>query len=227
MHSKERKNMKKVVYIFMLLGLFFLQGCQNEPTEPSVPTLVCGTNEEIVDGVCKAIYEPEELALMNAIAHIEEMSNYKLEITIQNGFDLYDVVIEFDDEKSSFTFDGQKEYYENSSGVIYHYIPQGSLYAKETITLPQNGEYDFFKAFEVDWFTYNNGKYLLNLQNQDDAQVFFEESFPDSELSGFEMTIVDDYVTEMIFLLLVGEISYRFIIELNSIGTVNIVLPTV
>ncbi|MBU1144069.1 MAG: hypothetical protein KKH92_10575 [Firmicutes bacterium] len=219
--------MKKVFYIFMLFGLFFLQGCQNEPTESAVPTLVCGTNEEIVDGVCKAIYEPEELALMNAIANISDMSNYKLDITIQNGFDLYDVVIEFDDEKSSFSFDGQKEYYENVGGVIDHYIQQGAVYAKESITEPQNGEYDFFKAFEVEWFTYNNGKYLLNLQNQDDAQVFFEESFPESELSGFEMTIANDYVSEMIFFLQVGEISYRFIVEFNSIGTVNIVLPTV
>ena len=219
--------MKKVFYLFLLLGLFFIQGCQTEPTEPVIPTIVCGTNEELVDGVCEPLYEPEELALMNAIANIESMSNYKLDITIQNGFELYDVEIEFDDAVSSFLFDGAKEYFENVSGVIHHYIPQGELYTKETITLNPLGEYDFFKAFEIEWFTYNNGKYLLNLEFQDEAQVFFEESFPGSEFSGFEMTIVDDYVTEMIFFLLVEEISYRFIIEFNSIGSVNIVLPTV
>lgn len=219
--------MKKVFYVFMLFGLFFLQGCQGEPTEPVIPTIVCGTNEELVEGVCEAIYEPEELALMNAIANFETMSNYKLDVTIQNGVLLYDAEIEFDDEKSSFLFDGQKEYFENVGGVIHHYIPQGEVYAKETITLDPLGEYDFFKAFEIEWFTYNNGKYFMNLQNQDEAQVFFEASFPESELSGFEMTIVDDYVTEMIFFLLAEEVNYRFIIEFNSIGTVNIVLPTV
>jgi hypothetical protein len=223
---KKGKNMRKIFYIFMLLGLFFLQGCQDEG-EPSVPTLVCGTNEEVVDGVCKAIYEPEELALMNAIDHIGEMSNYQLNITIQNGFELYDVVIEFDGEKSSFLFDGVKDYYEIKNGVISHYIQQGNIYTKETITSSQNSEYDFFKAFQVSWFTYNNGKYLLNLQNEASLQTFFESSFSGSELSSFEMTIVDDYISEMIFFLQVEEISYRFIIEFNNIGTVDIVLPTV
>ena len=218
--------MKKIVYIFMLLGLFSLQGCQDEG-ELSVPTLICGINEEIVDGVCKAIYEPEELALMNAIANIEMMSNYKLDITIQNGFDLYYVVIEFDDEKSSFLFDNTKDYYEIKNGVISHYIEQGNTYSKEIITAQQNNEYDFFKAFQVSWFTYNNGKYLLNLQNQASLQAFFEPSFAGSELSSFEMTIVDNYISEMSFFLQVEEVSYRFVMEFSNIGTVDIVLPTV
>jgi len=218
--------MRKIFYIFIFLGLFFLQGCQDEG-EPSIPTLICGTNEEIVDGVCKAIYEPEELALMNAIANIDEMSNYKLDITIQNGFELYDVMIEFDGDKSSFLFDGIKDYYEIKNGVINHYVQQGNTYSKETINTQQNSEYDFFKAFQVSWFTYNNGKYLLNLQNQASLQAFFEPSFAGSELSSFEMTIVDDYISEMSFFLQVEDISYRFIIEFNNIGTVDIVLPTV
>ncbi|MDO9628857.1 MAG: hypothetical protein Q7I99_03060 [Acholeplasmataceae bacterium] len=217
--------MRKIFYVIMLFGLFFIQACKGEETVPI--EIVCGTNEENVDGVCQIIYLPEELALMNAIKNIETMKNYQLDITIQNGFELYDVVIQFDDEKSSFEFDGQKDYYELSSGTLYHYVPQGSIYAKQTLTQSQNSEYDFFKAFEIEWFTYNNGKYLMNLQNQGDAQIFFESSFPDSELSGFEMTIVDNHISEMIFFLLAGEINYRFIIEFNNIGTTNIVLPTV
>jgi hypothetical protein len=215
--------MRKVFFLVALFSLFFLQGCQDEVE----PTLQCGTNEENINGVCEIVLQPEELALINAIANADDLSNYQMDIRIQNGHDLYDIIIQFDNEKSSFEFDGQIDYYEQQGGTLYHYVPQGELYAKEMITTPENNEYNFFKAFEVDWFTYNNGKYLMNLQNQSQAQVFFNGSFPDSVLTGFEMTIDDDFISEMIFLLQVDEISYRFVIEFSNIGTIDIVLPQV
>ncbi|MCR3905403.1 MAG: hypothetical protein NUK62_00045 [Tenericutes bacterium] len=215
--------MKKVFFLVALFSLLFLQSCQEEV----IPTLQCGTNEENINGVCEIILQPEELALVNAIANADDISNYQMDITIQNGHDLYDMIIQFDSEKSSFEFDGQVEYYEQQGGTLYHYIPQGELYVKETVTTTGSNEYEFFKSFEVDWFTYNNGKYLMNLQNQSQAQLFFNDSFPDSELTGFEMTIENDFISEMVFLLQVGEISYRFVIEFSNIGTIDIVLPQV
>jgi hypothetical protein len=217
-------NMRKIIFIVMLFGLFYLQGCEKEPEETE---LICKTNEENINGVCEIILEPEEIALRNALTYADDMSNYQMDITIQNGFELYDIIIEFDDDKSSFEMNLQKEYFEKQQGTLYHYSPAGSQYVKTTVTQNTSDTYQFFKDFEPSWFTYNTNKYLLNMENHEDVQLFFEEAFPGSILSNFEMTITDDYISGMDFMLQVGEISYHLVFEISNVGTVDIVLPVV
>jgi len=215
--------MRKFFFIVMFFGLFYLTGCEKDP----IDELICNTNEENVNGVCETILEPEEIALRNALVYADEMSNYQMDIIIQNGFDLYDIIILFDDEKSSFEMNLEKDYYERIQGILYHYSPQGSLYEKKVTEVSSSESYLFFKAFDPSWFTYNTDKYLLNIENQDDVQVFFEETFPGSILSNFEMTISDDYISKMDFMLQVGEINYHLVFEISHVGTIDIVLPVV
>ena len=223
-------DMKKIIFIIMLFGLLYLQGCEEEPVvETPIPTpeLICESNEEIVNGVCVIVLPPEEIALINALSNADDMTNYQMDIIIQNGFDLYDIIIEFDGEKSSFEMNLQKEYYERQLGVLYQYSPQGSQYAKTTVEDSSSDSYSFFKDFDPSWFTFSVDKYLLNMQNVADAQVFFEAAFPGSVLSNFELTIADDYISGMDFMLQVGEISYHLVFTISNIGTVDIVLPVV
>lgn len=215
--------MRKIFFIIMLFGLFYLNGCENEPEQE----LICGPNEENINGVCEIILEPEELALINALNNTNDISNYQMDIIIQNGFDLYDIVILFDDEKSSFEMNLQKEYYERQQGILYRYVQQGSTYQKTTTEESSSDFYLFFKDFDPSWFTFNNNKYLLNIENLDDVQSFFEGAFPGSVISNFEMTITDFSISGMDFMLQVGEISYHLVFQLSNIGTVDIVLPVV
>jgi hypothetical protein len=215
--------MRKIFFIIMLFGLFYLNGCEKEPEQE----LICGPNEENINGVCEIILEPEELALLNALTNADDMSNYQMDIIIQNGFDLYDIIILFDDEKSSFEMNLQKEYYERQQGILYRYTQQGSSYQKTTTEESSSDSYLFFKDFDPSWFTFNNNKYLLNIENLEDVQSFFEETFPGSILSNFEMTITSDFISGMDFMLQVGETSYHLVFHLSNIGTVDIVLPVV
>ena len=217
--------MRKIIFIAMLFGLFYLQGCEEEPVQET--ELICGTNEENINGVCEIILEPEEIALRNALTYADDMMNYQMDIIIQNGFDLYDIILEFDGEKSSFEMNLQKEYFERQQGVLYQYSPAGSQYARTTVEESTSDTYQFFKDFDPSWFTFNTDKYLLNMENHDDVQLFFEEAFPGSVLSNFEMTITDNYISGMDFMLQVGEISYHLVFEISNVGTVDIVLPVV
>ena len=84
-YYKERiLTMRKIFFIIMLFGLFYLNGCENEPEQE----LICGPNEENINGVCEIILEPEEIALRDALIYADDMSNYQMDIIIQNGFDL-------------------------------------------------------------------------------------------------------------------------------------------
>jgi len=206
--------MRKIIFIVMFFGLFYLQGCEKEPAEQTV------IETEI-------ILEPEEIALRNALTNADGMSNYQMDIIIQNGFELYDIIIEFDDEKSSFEMNLKKEYFERQQGILYQYSPQGSQYARTTAEESSSDSYQFFKDFDPSWFTFSVDKYLLNMENHDDVQLFFEEAFPGSVLSSFELTITDDYISGMDFMLQVGEISYHLVFAISNVGTVDIVLPVV
>ena len=67
--------MRKIIFIAMLFGLFYLQGCEEEPVQET--ELICGTNEENINGVCEIILEPEEIALRDALIYADDMSNYQ------------------------------------------------------------------------------------------------------------------------------------------------------
>jgi len=204
--------MRKLIWIAIFFGIFYLQGCEKEPE----PELICGTNEENVNGVCETILEPEEIALRNALTYADDMSNYQM-----------DIIIQFDDEKSSFEMNLQKEYFERFQGVLYQYAPAGSQYVKTAVEDSSSDAYAFFKDFDPSWFTYSTDKYLLNIENHDDVQLFFQSTFPGSVISNFEMFITDDYISKMDFMLQVGEINYHLVFEISNVGTVDIILPVV
>lgn len=215
--------MRKILFVFAMVGVFVFSACQKE-IDPIVP-ITCKAYEESQNGICVVVDTKAKL-ISDVFSNIDTFHNYTLDIIVQNQSELYNMKIEFDDNKSSFEVDGKKDYYMNSS-VLEHYFMQGDQYQKEIMTQPLSENFLFFYNLDENMFTAIDDKYYLNLQNQSDVEAFFESEFPDSSASNFELTIEGEQISGIVFDLLVGEINYHIVMTFSLIGETSITIPVV
>ena len=216
--------MKKIAFYIFFIALFVLSSCQNEVTPPLPTPLECGDDEIIVDGTCQKVKSDFE----KTFDATGDITNYTLTVNIQIVVDIYEIILEVDDDKSSFEIDGKKEYYEKTTSGYNHYYPVDASYRKESIDTPVDGEtFHFFKDFEASWFQLVSSKYFLKSEYNDEVAAFFQEEFPGSTVSNLELIVGDTYFDTMIFDVTVGEAMYRFTMTLSAIGETTITLPSV
>lgn len=188
--------------------------------------ITCEFYEELQDNVC-VIVDADAKLIFDVFNNLDTFNDYTLEIIVQNQMELYYMTIEFDDTKSSFEIDGNKEYYMFNNGVNEHYFKQGDSYQKETSTEPLSDNYLFFYHLDAEMFTFVEGKYYLNIQNNSDIEAFFEAEFPECMVQNFELTIENEQISEFVFDLIVGQINYRMVMNFSLIGETSITIPAV
>lgn len=207
----------------LFLILFVFSSCQNE--NPPVPTpLDCGDNEVLFDGNCQIIKTDFEKTFDNS----KDMMSYTLSVSIQQMEKLYELILEVDNQKSSFEVDGKKEFYVNESNTCEHYYPVDDTYRKEIVECENKGySFHFFNDMKASWFQEVSSKYFLKTEYNDDVALFFQEEFPCSTVSNLELIVGDTYFESIIFNVTVGETMYRFTMMLSKIGETNIMLPII
>ena len=209
--------MKKIVFFALIMCIFMLSSCENQ-------TIECDEGEELIDGVCEIIKTPFE----ETFDRMAVLDNYTLEISVQQLADLYTMTMEIDQTSASFEMDGIKEYYTNLSGTCTHYFPVGEGYRSEIISCGEaNATYDFFHAFQPTWFMEVSGKYFLKTEFYDEVTLFFQTEIEGSAVANFELVLGDTYFDEMIFDVVVGDLSYRFVMTFDHVGSTVITIPTV
>ena len=215
--------MKKIGFYLLFITLFVFSSCQNEVTPIPTP-LECGDDEIIVDGTCQKVKSDFE----KTFDAMEGVSNYTLTVNIQIVADIYVIILEVDDDKSSYETDGKKEFYEKTTSGCDRYYPVDDNYRKESLDCDAEGDsFNFFKDFEASWFQLVSSKYFLKSEYNDEIATFFQEEFPESTVSNLELIVGDTYFESIIFDVAVGELMYRFTMTLSSVGETEVILPTV
>ncbi len=217
--------MRKILFVFAMIGAFVFSACEKEPTPIDIP-ITCESYEELQDGMC-VIVDAEAKLIIDVFEGLDTFDDYTLDIIVQNQLDLYYMTIEFDDTKSSFEIDGNKEYYMYNNGVNEHYFKQSGVYQKESATESLSDNFLFFYSLEAEMFTSQDGKYYLNIQNYSEIEAFFESEFPDCVVQNFEMTIASEQISSMAFDVVVDEINYHIVMTFSLIGETTITLPTI
>lgn len=214
--------MKKYAFYVLFIVLFLFSSCQND-TSP-IETLECGDDEVLVDGTCQKVKSDFE----KTFDQMDDVTNYTLTINIQIVADVYEIILEVDDEKSSFEMDNQKEFYEKTTSGCDRYYPVDESYRMESLDCEADGDYfHFFKDFEPSWFQLVSTKYFLKSEYNDEVSSFFQEEFPDSTVSNLELIVGDTYFESIIFNVSVGEVMYRFTMTFSLIGETVVTLPAV
>ncbi len=209
--------MKKFVFLALIMCLFILSSCEDQEIE-------CESDEQLVDGVCELIKTPFE----QTFDRMAVLENYTLEITVQQLADVYQMVLEVDQQKATFEMDGQKEYYVNQDGTCTFYYPVGEGYRFEVIPCGESeSTYDFFHAFEASWFLEVSGKYFLKTEFYDEVAALFQSEIEGSTVANLELVLGETYFDAIIFDVIVGDLSYRFNMTFDLIGSTVITLPVV
>jgi len=217
--------MRKILLAFALIGAVVFSACQKEPTPIDIP-ITCNSYEELQNGVC-VVVDAEAKLLSDVFSNLDTFNDYTLDIIVQNQMELYNMTIEFDNNKSSFEIDGNKEYYMYNNGINEHYFKQGDSFQKESLSEPLSDNFLFFYHLDAEMFTSLDGKYYLNIQNNSDIEAFFEMEFPECTVQNFELTIEGEQISGMIFDLIAGEINYRMVMTFSLIGETSITIPVV
>lgn len=208
--------MKKIIFLVLICLTIFLTSCNENH-------VTCDEKEEYLDGVCQLIQTPFEQTFDRMI----DLDNYTLNVTIQQFADLYTILMKVDGDKASFDIDGMTEFYHYEDNLCRYYYPVGAGYRMEMISCESTSSYDFFHSFEATWFTEVSGKYFLKTEYYDEVSILFQTKMEGSHIANMELVVGDLYFEKLIFDVFVGDLSYRFEMMFDQIGSTVITLPAV
>lgn len=217
--------MKKLIIFILLILITSLTACaKREIIEDIIEDIPCTDVQIEVDGECIDLTGPQ-IQLREVLNNTKELSNYELLVTIKEFDTEFEIIMMFDDEKSSIQTINQIDYYVDSYGICSHTTVMNEVIIIDSADCFTDDTYLFFKNFDYTWFTVVEGRYALNQENYSEIVAFFAQSFPSSTLESFTMSTTDSYISDMIVELLIDDIVYIIELDISSINQINIDLP--
>ncbi len=224
--------MKILKFVLIFTLILTVIGCEKDPVieDPIIKDpLVCGDNQEEVDGQCVIVdqaLEDIKIALNETI----ELTNYKINVLVtysENALDYaYEMTLSFDDQVALFEMGDQDiVYYEFESTGINEYIKQGDAFVIKTVDEVQN--YGFYQDLDPKWFTKIDEYYLMGSQYLSNITEMIEDYFPDGAVNNFKVGLGDQYLDYFMFDVILGEVTYHLTFTFDMIGEVALELPTV
>lgn len=211
--------MKKIIISILLV--LSLTACSGDPVVDDVP---CTDNQIEVDDVCIDL-TGQEIQLRYILEQTKMITNYKLEVTILESDTEFEIVMMYEDNKSSIQTLNQIDYYVDTLGVCEHTSVINNYVLIESFDCLTDDTYLFFKLFDYTWFTIVDGRYSLNQDNFDVVETFFLSEFPLSYLESFTMSANDTYIYDMVLELVIDNEIYTIELVISSINEVDIVMP--
>ena len=213
--------MKRIVIFALLFFAFFLSSCEKKQV---IEEISCTNNQIEVDGECINL-TGQEIQLRTIIENTSLITNYQLNVTITEGETEFDIIMMFDNNKSSITTLNQTDYYIDNLGVCEHTTVINNLIFSNSYDCFNNDTYLFFKDFDYSWFTIIDGKYNLNQENYEIIETFLKEAFPNSTIESFRISSTDSYISEMTAELLIDDQTYIIKMNISLIDNIVIEIP--
>lgn len=187
--------------------------------------LVCGDNQEIVNGECVIIDQDLE-DIKNALNKTILLTNYQMNVLITNGDDSYEMTLSFDENIALFEMgENDVTYYETTSTGINEYIKQGDMYVIQSVD--QIEGFSFYEELDPKWFTKTGDYFLLGSQHLSNISGMLTDYFPDGAMNNFKVGLDETYLAYFKFDVLSGEETYQLTFTFNMIGEVALELPSV
>lgn len=187
--------------------------------------LVCGDNQEIVNGECVIIDQDLE-DIKNALNKTILLTNYQMNVLITNGDDSYEMTLSFDENIALFEMgENDVTYYETTSTGINEYIKQGDMYVIQSVD--QIEGFSFYEALDPKWFTKTGDYFLLGSQHLSNISGMITDYFPDGAMNNFKVGLGETYLAYFKFDVLSGEETYQLTFTFDMIGEVALELPSV
>jgi len=217
--------MKKLIIFTLFILITSLTACAKEPViDDIIEDIPCTDVQIEVDGECINLTGPQ-IQLREVLNNTKDLSNYELLVTITENDIEFEIIMMFDDDKSSIQTLNQIDYYINRFGVCSHTTIMNEVITTTSLDCFTDDTYLFFKDFDYTWFTVVEGRYALNQENYSEIEAFFAEGFPNSTLESFTMSTTQLYIADMIIELLIDDVAYTIELDISSIDQINIDLP--
>jgi hypothetical protein len=200
---------KKITVCILLMLVFFMQSCKKTEDEES------------------SIISDVQNTIDTYFKDLESLDNFTLVIDITFNLETYQMIIKREHHQSSFENDNMIEYYLIESNLCYVYFSHSEGFEKNEIDCKsyQNQPEFFFKTLKSEWFSKIDERYFLNLQNYKDIEPYFKVKFPQSSISNFEITFLNEMIHQMIFDVNVANEIYHFVMTLLLIDSTTVDLP--
>lgn len=175
--------------------------------------------------------DPLEIAFESVINKTNNLKNYTLEISVVELVDeenyYHTILLEFVDNVTKLTASHIEEYYEVVGDKQYRYYQTVDGFAKEEINNSNYEAFLIYEDFTFDDFTYNEvtEKYSLNPSDDHILDKFVNLFGEDGVILLFEMSLSDDYVEKMSFILNFADYAFNIEIEIINIDLTDVEVP--
>lgn len=195
--------MKRIIVLLSFVGGLFLVAC-NPFAEPST-------------------------SLEKALDHIREAKNYRVSIEVDMDFLTQYIDMQFAGDLVYYAYGDDEVYYERDGLRCFVYESIEGLYSRSEIVCDdvENESYGFYRTFSADWFELSGSTYHLRDNHHQDFATFFHQAFPHAEVEDAILTLTNDRLDTITFLLKVDDDTFTFNMTFSAFGQVDIKLPTI
>ncbi|MBU1019776.1 MAG: hypothetical protein KJ847_01065 [Firmicutes bacterium] len=211
--------MKKIVFSLIVLLLVTLSACAKSPV--IIEPLVCTENQIKADEVCVDL-TGAEIQIKTSLEHTMELENYRLTTIILEGEMTVEVVSEFAENISKITTPNKIDYFYKNDAVCEHLEISQDVTTQTIIACSENNNALFIKQLEYQWFTIENGKYVVKEEYRSNLEEIFSNAFFDASLQSFDLSVDSGYLSEISMSLLFGTEVIEMTLILDQINQVNI-----
>lgn len=195
--------MKRIQLFLSFLGVFLLVAC-NPFAKPDTP-------------------------LQSALDHVREARNYRVSIDIDMDFLTQHIDMRFAGDLVYYAYGDAVVYYERDGLRCYVYESLEGVYSRSEIVCDDAGNetYGFYRSFSADWFELEGSTYHLLNEHYQDFAAFFHQTMPQATVEDVVLTLKNDRLDTITFLLKVDEDTFTFSMTFSAYGQVDVTLPTV